>query len=482
MPLASRDSISSHGRPPPPLSRHVSEARIIVRHVPHSTALEILLHALRASLRASVLGYSIRSGLLFLLRLLRVARGKMPIVKAIKESFLGLDSVRMAGFFATFAFVWKAVNNAIISYRSGKDNYVNAFTSGAVAGALACLVEQKQWRIDMAQQLIVRGLSTAQVMYGYVMRPESIPESYYKFILNTGPIPEDVLKICRQQLGGKTPLDAASVMQTVVRHKGTQHAILEASGLTEFPDCVPCGVLHPPVDSCNSQMGLTLVKVLRAILPVYASLNFVPMVVLKTRELFRRPQALLQRGLKNTVRSSMFLAVFVAVFMRIACLQRTLVTRNILPRDNRYLFWINGFISSSAILIEDEKRRSELAMYVLPRGMDALYKTLYAKSWIFHIPHFDVGMFGVAMGLIIGYYQTEPEALGGIIYRLLRRIDLTIEDADGVVDLGGEVGKPARDSCVSGGDGACDEKKILGNENIGEGVEVGDPRDRVGTI
>lgn len=36
-------------------------------------------------------------------------------------------------------------------------------------------------------------LSSAQVMYSYVMRPDSLPPSYFKFIRNTGPIHATVL-------------------------------------------------------------------------------------------------------------------------------------------------------------------------------------------------------------------------------------------------------------------------------------------------
>ncbi|KAI9326086.1 hypothetical protein BDR26DRAFT_878038 [Obelidium mucronatum] len=389
----------------------------------------------------------------------------MPLAAALRDSFLGSDAARMAAFFAVFAAAWKAVNNSIVACR-GKSDAVNSFTAGALAGGLACLMEQRQWRIDMAQQLCVRGLQALfnslsinghfsfrhgnSLIFAYVIWPNTIPDSYYKFILSTGPIPEDILVIFRQQLRGIS----------IRCHQGDENrrALSEAVSIIDFPDCVPCGILHPPVDDCNTQMGLTLVKVLRAILPVYASLNFVPMVVLKTRELLRRPQALIFRGVKNTIRSSLFLAVFVSTFMRIACITRTLIQRKIISKDNRYLFWLNGLISSAAIFIEDEKRRSELAMYVLPRGMDALYRTLYSKSLIFRVPHFEVGMFSVATGLIIMYYQTEPEALGGIIYRLLRRIDLTIEDA--MIEGGGANAGP-------------DDNEVL---------EKSDPRDRSGSI
>ncbi|KAJ3395491.1 hypothetical protein HDU80_010309 [Chytriomyces hyalinus] len=476
MPIVSTDDLRG---PVAPRRASVSAERVRRRQLKTST--EILANATRNALRGAVLGYSIRSGLLFLLRLMRVVKGKLPISKALLESLFGKESFRMAGFFGVFAFVWKATNNAIIRHRDGKDDHVNGFISGALAGALASLVETKQWRTDMSQQFLARGLqalfnslslnghfhfrhgnslifalATAQVMYAYTMRPETIPPSYNKFIVTTGPIPLDVLLIVRQQLTGKIPLDPAAVIKAVVNNKGSQHCIEVASAISPMAECIPCEVLHPAIEGCNRQSFFTLMKVLKAILPVYFTLNFVPMVVLKTRELFRRPQSLLWRGVKNSMRSSLFLAAYVASFMRIACFTRDIIIKHkILPRDSRYFYWLNGFLSSWAIFLEDEKRRSELAMYVLPRGVDALYKTLYSKSLIFQIPHFEVAMFSAGLGLIICYFQTEPEALGGIISRLLRRVDLTIEDADMILKpehgYDSKVGKDVDGGRESGG-------------------------------
>ena len=45
-----------------------------------------------------------------------------------------------------------------------------------------------------------------QVMYAYVMRPETLPASYNKFIVNTGPIDKVVLSAVRDQIRG-APVD-----------------------------------------------------------------------------------------------------------------------------------------------------------------------------------------------------------------------------------------------------------------------------------
>jgi hypothetical protein len=142
---------------------------------------QILANAARNGLKASVLGFSIRSGLLFLLRLIKVAKRKETLLTALERSLLGQESFRFAAFFGLFAFLWKGINvtyfqikmsflitpkcvstyigtnNIIIKLRCGKDDKVNGFIAGFIAG-LSILVEEKSRRITLSQQLFVRGL------------------------------------------------------------------------------------------------------------------------------------------------------------------------------------------------------------------------------------------------------------------------------------------------------------------------------------
>ena len=97
----------------------------------------------------------------------------------------------------------------------------------------------------------------------------------------------------------------------------------------------------------------------------------------------------------STIRSTIFLSTFVSSFQALVCLYRA--TK--LP-DHKYLYWLWGLISASSILIEKKDRRGELAMYVLPKGLEALYNVTYEKSGMY-LPYFEVGMFMTAMGVII---------------------------------------------------------------------------------
>ncbi|KAJ3078575.1 hypothetical protein HK102_004388, partial [Quaeritorhiza haematococci] len=385
---------------------------------------QIVSHVLRVSLRALLLGYAIRGGLDFLLKLRSVARRKLSLRDAFLRGFFGEDAFRLAGFFGSFAFLWKLTNDLLRFYRR-KDDKWNGFASGAVAG-VALLCERPSRRVSIAQQLLVRGLqssynavkarglfhfplgdslifalASAQVMYAYALRPNSIPRSFYKFILKTGPINEETLKLIRKQIR-EEPMTVPEVVAAVAKQSGTARALEFAASGASNPAAapsgwpiVPCEILHPTQDSCVLFDASVFVSVFSKIIPVYLSLNVVPMLVLKTVELSKR----------NLIASKI-----------------------LFRKDTKFSYWIIGFLSSLSIFLEAKNRRSELAMYVLPRGVDSLYRLLYNRKWIVKVPHFEVLMFSVAMGLILAFYQTEPNALSPFLYRLLNRVNLTIED------------------------------------------------------
>ena len=65
-------------------------------------------------------------------------------------------------------------------------------------------------------------------MYAYVMRPETIPKSYYKFIVNQGPIDEVVLQAVRANNRGR-PMDM-SILREYVEKKGGSKVLEQVKG------------------------------------------------------------------------------------------------------------------------------------------------------------------------------------------------------------------------------------------------------------
>ena len=64
-------------------------------------------------------------------------------------------------------------------------------------------------------------VSSAQIMYAYVMRPETLPPSYYRFIRTQGPLPEVVLQAVRTQCRD-LPVNTGELFEYVAKEGGEE--------------------------------------------------------------------------------------------------------------------------------------------------------------------------------------------------------------------------------------------------------------------
>ncbi|KAG0332329.1 hypothetical protein BG004_001299 [Podila humilis] len=412
---------------------------------PCNTYQGVLTHAVLGAVRSGGVSYAMKALVNLLLGMLKLMNGKAAFGPIFKDAFFGADAMRFGSFFGVFSFLWKFVNNGLKLHR-GKDDRLNGAIAGAVAG-LAILIESHERRVTFAQQMLIRSLqgvynagkhrglfsfrhgdaalfaiACGQVMYAYTMQPDSIPKEYLKFMINTARVPPEALAFNRARVRG-FPVDVSQVQALVKRFKGTPKALETVANLTEFTDIIPCAVLHPSYDSCRATNAERFVQVTKNILPVYATLNFVPLLILRMKRLLADPVNVVSKTSFNTLRSSVFLAVFVVLYQSQICGHRNLVKNGWMASNNKYLYWLFGVTcSGAAIMVEQESRRAELAMYVLPKAAESLYKILYQKNWIKAVKHWEVMMFSFAMSLIMSFYQQEEQVLSPFVTKLIYHI------------------------------------------------------------
>jgi hypothetical protein len=97
--------------------------------------------------------------------------------------------------------------------------------------------------------------------------------------------------------------------------------------------------------------------------------------------------------------------------------------RNWFPNSHeKYLFYYFGAITGLSILVEQKSKRAELAMYVLPKGLQSFYTLLIANGNIMPIPYLDVISTCTAMSMIMSLYQKEPHQLSPLMYRFLKAV------------------------------------------------------------
>ncbi|KAI8337292.1 hypothetical protein BC941DRAFT_352914 [Chlamydoabsidia padenii] len=412
--------VSSYQRLKEKLVRNPSE-RLDPKDWPRPDNLRVLInHAVKGGARAFVLAYGVRAGVNFCLYLLRVMRKRAPISNILVASFQNLDSLRFGAMFGSFAFLWKFINNGMRLYR-GKDDRLNGLVGGAVAG-LSILFEKKERRVDIAQQLLVRdifyfkngdawlfGLTCAQVMYSYTMQPATLPPDFYSFMIKAARCPEEGLKLNAKNVRGLA-ITPDEVLNKIQKLRPTPRALTVAATIPLHPAATPCETFHPWLDSCNAVAVERFTKVFKSMMPVYGTLHFVPMILLRRKHLQKDPAKMISKTTWATLKSGAFLATFVTLYQYQVCMHRNLIDAGWIKFNHKYLYYIFGFICSYAsIFLEDKRRRSELALYVLPKAVQSFYQILYQKHMMIKIKHFEVIMTSMAMGIIMVRNETNQK-------------------------------------------------------------------------
>ncbi|KAJ8660468.1 hypothetical protein O0I10_003926 [Lichtheimia ornata] len=403
---------------------------------------DLLIHAIKGGGRAFLLAYGIRAGVIFCLSLLRVIRKRAAFGNIITASLKNETALRFAGMFGSFAFLWKLVNNGMRIYRD-KDDRLNGLVAGAVAG-LAILCEKQEKRVDIAQQLFVRalqgvynagkardilyfkhgdallfGLACGQILYAYTMQPHTLDPGYYNFMVKTARVPGDLLILNEKNVRG-FPVSQQEALAAVNKFRPTKNALAITKAMPEYPAAIPCEMIHPWVDGCHNTAVERFLKVCQAMFPVYGTLHFVPMLLLRTKHLRKDPKGMLAKTSLATLKSCAFLGLFVMLYQYQVCMHRKLMDAGVISSNSKYFYGIFGFVCSfSSIFLEEKKRRGELAMYCLPIALKSAYQIAYQRKWIIHIKHFEVMMTSVAMAIIMSFYQEEPDVLSSFVRKIM---------------------------------------------------------------
>jgi len=141
----------------------------------------------------------------------------------------------------------------------------------------------------------------------------------------------------------------------------------------------------------------------RRVFPLYASVTFVPMIVLKFFKVLRSPFRFLFQGIAGATQSATFLAAFVALYQSVVCGHRKAF--NV---DHKIIYWIAGVVSSLSIFIERKSRRAELALYTLPRAAESFYLMMVNRRWFASVPNGEVLLFCIACSGLMYFYREHP--------------------------------------------------------------------------
>ncbi|KAI5993461.1 hypothetical protein EDD15DRAFT_2387989 [Pisolithus albus] len=319
----------------------------------------------------------------------------------------------------------------------------HAALAGALAGSLAIMFEKRSRRIAIAQQLFVRGLQGSynaftskngfhiphgeallfcicctQIVHALFCRPDTLARSYEIWLSNASGASRQAIKMVRDMnLNGTFDVqDIDKILQRSDLIPANRTALLAARALAsgEPPDFglyPPCNAIHPWVESCLRVPIPRLMTVFKWAFPIYGALHFLPMILFKRKAFLSKPVHMLGKAGVGTIRSSAFLAAFVASFQSWVCLKHYIY--EVLSSQKTFKLpksIINFFVSKYSYalggFLEERRRRGELAMYALPKAMESAWLTARGKGWVFR-----TGSAGEALN--------DPQHLSGLVRRIL---------------------------------------------------------------
>ncbi|XP_048326477.1 uncharacterized protein LOC125421452 isoform X1 [Ziziphus jujuba] len=393
-----------------------------------------------------LLSYGVRVGIGILLRAFKLVRRQsysslLDLKQLVSEKDLIVreEACRIGLLFGGFTGSYHGLRCLLRKLRK-KETPFNTILAGSVSGLSILALDDSNRRRTLALYLLARlaqcsynsaksknkfhlwgshwrhgdsllfAFACAQVMYSFVMRPESLPKSYQDFIQKTGPVAQPVYKAVRDCCRGY-PVDIVSLSAFLSERKKSNHV-----ELTEFPSIIPCSIIHPDTNSCLAHNADATTATFRKTFPLYFSLTFVPFVVLHLQKFMDAPARTCWLAVKGAVRSTAFLSAFVGIFQGVICLHR-----KVSPKDHKLVYWIAGGISALSVLLEKKSRRGELALYVLPRAGDSLWYILVNRHLLPDIKNAEVFLFCLCMGGIMYYLEYEPDTMAPFLRGLIRR-------------------------------------------------------------
>ncbi|KAF9000326.1 hypothetical protein BDQ17DRAFT_1360047 [Cyathus striatus] len=453
---------------------------------------ECLEHAVKGG--SGALAFNIRAAVNMVLALIRIrsvpSKHRFALVR---HALLGQDTWRFAAMLGTFTSLYNPSSSPSSSppshelplHQKGrlsaraqaqlllvrkKTRRWHATLAGAIAGGLAIMWEKRSRRGIISQQMFVRGLqgsynayssrhgihvpygdvlvfslACGQIMYAFLMRPDTLPRSYTSWISQASKVPPQAVKM-NMNLVRDHKLDMADLDTLMARpdikpnHKSALQSLRDLTlsltspptsplvpsptgkGTEYYPLYGPCAAVHPAVASCAAVPMDRFWAVFKWMLPIYGALHFVPAVVFRWKRFLQDPMKVVLKASGGSLRSSAFLGVYVVIYQSADILLQTCFTPAPFPHlpisltnilITKPSFLILGLFAGLSLLIEEPRRRPELAMYVLPKGLESLWVMLRGKGWG------DVWLTAVGMGMVMDTYQNDPKVLGGLVRRVL---------------------------------------------------------------
>ena len=90
--------------------------------------------------------------------------------------------------------------------------------------------------------------------------------------------------------------------------------------------------------------------------------------------------------------------------------------------DGTLITPVSAFLAGPALMFENETRRQEIALFLVPKVMEAVYALLKRRGLVKGVPHSEALLFGVATAILLYFFQNCPEHIKAGYYSLMKKL------------------------------------------------------------
>jgi len=216
----------------------------------------------------------------------------------------------------------------------------------------------------------VFAVSAGAVMWAWVYLPGRLPRAYTRWIGEAAQVDHRLVETLRRLRWGEfvygKDTGQAPLLQSMCRDYGWP--LQWGDPAKTVP--IPCEIVHMGTGpSCEKHAAVRFGRAFKFALATYLPLQ----LLLRMRSPSVRA---LQQALGDAARSSAFLGTFISIFYYSICLSRTRLGPKLISYDKiTPMMWDQGLCVGAgcgmcgwSILIEAERRRQEVALFVAPRA------------------------------------------------------------------------------------------------------------------
>ena len=163
---------------------------------------------------------------------------------------------------------------------------------------------------------------------------------------------------------------------------------------------IPCELYHPY--SCEYNAAKRFVQIFRLALKIYLPVHVIPALLFRMKAIRANPWEQILKVFIGVCRSCGFISAYGFLMRLILC------KLGQYTGYGRFTWVMSVFWGAISLGIEVENRRTELALYVVPRALEAGWNMLAKRGIVKSPPGGELLLFGISMSALMHFYQNDP--------------------------------------------------------------------------